>query len=391
VGELGRNMQRPRCTISIGLHKSAFSRRDSLKTLWFILKLRAVLWRLRAAQLRQRLRQLGQEIASFLNFDGNVFDFVEKIKITMKYPHSISLCHTNGEPFPGGTPSRVILSSVGTKWNDVLLEQHRLPSSERPDVMFKRHVIAINIGHSFTWEGKKKGRFHRVFKARGAISFFPSRQPFSGWLKVKRGVFADVLYLALNPVFVSRVAEGLEFDADRIELIEKRQGPDPTLHHIAMALRAGVQTGDALDRMYGEALSTALAVHLLREYSAAVLEPKRQYGRLPREKLVRAVEYIQNQLDTDLTVSGIAQAVYMTPYYFTRLFKESTGKSPYQYVVEARVRKAKELLTTGKFTISEAAHHVGFADQSHLTRHFKRILGLPPKRLLSRRGRQIVV
>jgi hypothetical protein len=98
-----------------------------------------------------------------------------------------------------------------------------------------------------------------------------SHQPFSGRLKVERGVFANVLFLALDPVFVRRVAEGLELDSDRVELIEKRRSTDPTLHHIAMALRAGVQSGAALDRMYGEALSTALAVHLLREYGAAVL------------------------------------------------------------------------------------------------------------------------
>jgi AraC family transcriptional regulator len=98
---------------------------------------------------------------------------------------------------------------------------------------------------------------------------------------------------------------------------------------------------------------------------------------------VRAVEYIQDQLDTDLTVSGIAQAVCMSPYHFMRLFKESTGQSPHQYVIEARVRKATELLTTGKLTISEAAHHVGFVDQSHLTRHFKRVFGMPPKTFLS--------
>jgi AraC-like DNA-binding protein len=97
---------------------------------------------------------------------------------------------------------------------------------------------------------------------------------------------------------------------------------------------------------------------------------------------------IQDQLGTDLTVSGIAQAVYMTPYHFTRLFKESTGQSPYQYVVEARVRKAKELLTTGKFTIIDVAHRVGFADQSHLTRHFKRVFGLPPKQLLNAEGQR---
>jgi AraC family transcriptional regulator len=204
-------------------------------------------------------------------------------------------------------------------------------------------------------------------------------------------VFTNVLFLALDPVFVSRIAEGLELDSDRIELVEQRRSTDPALRHIALALRAGVQTGAAVDRMYGEALSTALVVHLLREYGKAVLGPKRQYGGLTRAKLVRAVEYIQDQLDTDLSVSGIAQAVGMSPYYFSRLFKESTGQSPHQYVVEARVRKAKELLTTGKFTISEAAYRVGFVDQSHLTRHFKRIFGLPPKRLLNRRRPQIVV
>jgi AraC family transcriptional regulator len=195
-------------------------------------------------------------------------------------------------------------------------------------------------------------------------------------LKLDRGVFANLLFLALNPVFVSSAAEGLEFDADRIELTEQRGSTDPTLHHIALALRAGIQTGDALDRMYGEALSTALAVHLLREYGAVVLVPKTRYDGLTRAKLVRAVEYIQAQLDADLTVSGIAQAVDMSRNHFTKLFKESTGQTPYQYVVDARVKKAKELLTTGKFTISEAAHHVGFVDQSHLTRHFKRVFRL---------------
>jgi AraC family transcriptional regulator len=300
----------------------------------------------------------------------------------MKYRHSIPLWRTNGELLSDNAPSRVVLSSVGTKWNDVVVEQHHFPSSEMADLMYKQHVIAINVGNPITCEYKKEGQFRRFFKVRGAISFCPSQQLFSGRLRLERGAFANLLFLTLDPVFVSRVAEGMEFDADRIELIEQRRGTDATLHHIAMALQAGVQTGAALDRMYGEGLSTALAAHLLREYGAAVLKPKRQYGGLTRAKLVRAVEYIQDQLDADLTVSGIAQAVGMSPYYFTRLFKESTGQPPHQYVVEARVRKAKELLTTGKFNVSEAAHHVGFVDQSHLTRHFKRVFGLPPKRLL---------
>ena len=309
----------------------------------------------------------------------------------MKYKHRIPLWHINRELLSGNAPSRVVLSSVGTKWNDVAVEQHHFPSSELSGVVYKRHVIIINIGDSITWETKREGRFRRIYKPRGAITFWPSHQPFSGRLKVERGAFANILFLALDPVFISRVAEGLEFDTDRIELVRQGRITDPTLHHMGMALRAAVQTGAALDRMYGEALSTALAVHLLREYGTAVLEPKRPYGGLPREKLVRAVEYIQDQLHADLTVSGIAQVADMSADHFTRLFKESTGQSPYQYVVEARVKKAKELLTTGKFTISEAAYRVGFVDQSHLTRHFKRVFGLPPKTLLSRRRPKIVL
>ncbi len=199
----------------------------------------------------------------------------------MKYPNTIPLWRTNEELLPGDISSPAVLSSVSTRWNDVLLEQHRLPSLEVADLTYKRHVVVINLGHSTTWEFKKEGRFRRFFKARGAISFFPSHQPFSGRLKVERDALANVLFLALDPVFVRRVAERLELDSDRIELVEQRRSTDPTLHHIAMALRAGVQTGAAFDRMYGEALSTALAVHLLREYGAAVPGPKKQYGGLP--------------------------------------------------------------------------------------------------------------
>jgi hypothetical protein len=59
---------------------------------------------------------------------------------------------------------------------------------------------------------------------------------------VERGKFANFLYLALNPVFVSRVADGLELDADRIELTEQRGMTDPTLRHIALAYKRRIRT-----------------------------------------------------------------------------------------------------------------------------------------------------
>src|ERR1700741_944341 len=92
----------------------------------------------------------------------------------MKYPHTFPLWRTNEELLPADIPSRVVLSSVSTRWNDVLLEQHRLPSSELADLTYKRHVVVINLGHSSTWEFKKEGQFRRSSRQEAR---FPSALP----------------------------------------------------------------------------------------------------------------------------------------------------------------------------------------------------------------------
>jgi AraC family transcriptional regulator len=69
----------------------------------------------------------------------------------------------------------------------------------------------------------------------------------------------------------------------------------------------------------------------------------------------------------------------MSPYHFSRLFKQSTGHSPYHFVIKCRVKRAKELLLNSDLSIAQITYTVGFANQSHLTNHFKRMLGVTPK------------
>jgi hypothetical protein len=97
----------------------------------------------------------------------------------MKYPHSVPLCGTNGEILPGNTLSRVVLSSVGTKWNDVVVEQHHFPSSEWVDVMYKRHVIFVLVGPPLSSNSKKTGGFSG---SRGQQARFPSSRAISLFL-----------------------------------------------------------------------------------------------------------------------------------------------------------------------------------------------------------------
>src|SRR5260370_16117778 len=98
----------------------------------------------------------------------------------MKYPHTAPLRRTSEELVPGNARSRVVLSSAGTRWSDILLEQHRFLSREMADLTYQRHLLVINIGHSTTCEFKKAGRFQSIFNRKGRISLIPSHPPFSG-------------------------------------------------------------------------------------------------------------------------------------------------------------------------------------------------------------------
>ena len=119
---------------------------------------------------------------------------------------------------------------------------------------------------------------------------------------------ADLIFLALDPGFVTRTAENLGLQSDRLKLVEQRQPYDPTLLHLALALREGVRTHGATDPMYGESLSTALTLHLLREYTTSKPKLEQSGRKLTRHMLLRAVEYIQDHLDKELTVSSIVNA-----------------------------------------------------------------------------------
>ena len=90
-------------------------------------------------------------------------------------------------------------------------------------------------------------------------------------------------------------------------------------------------------------------------------------------------------LDRDLTLTELAAIAQLSPNYFTRSFKQSTGFTPHQYVIRQRVEKAKQLLVEGQLAIADIALEVGFAHQSHLNRHFKRWVGVTPKAFIRER------
>lgn len=94
--------------------------------------------------------------------------------------------------------------------------------------------------------------------------------------------------------------------------------------------------------------------------------------------LIRAKDYIWANLAEDLSIDAIAAAANMSKYHFIRLFNQQFGLTPYQYVINCRVNLARQYIELG-FTASHVALDAGFADNSHLNRHFKRVFGITTK------------
>ena len=93
-------------------------------------------------------------------------------------------------------------------------------------------------------------------------------------------------------------------------------------------------------------------------------------------------DYISDRLDRELSLNELAAIAQLSPYHFSRAFKQSTGISPHQYVIQQRIERAKQLVLQGKMSLADIAIACGFSHQSHLNRHFKRITGVTPKNLL---------
>jgi RpiB/LacA/LacB family sugar-phosphate isomerase len=131
-----------------------------------------------------------------------------------------------------------------------------------------------------------------------------------------------------------------------------------------------------------------LALHSLEEertqevvdaYLNATLAPIEVIGGLPPRRLQRVFIHIRENVARDLSVTELAQVVGMSQYYFSKLFKMSTGITPHQYVMRQRVERAQEHLRESRMALAEVATQVGFETQSHFTSVFRRLVGATPK------------
>ncbi len=198
----------------------------------------------------------------------------------------------------------------------------------------------------------------------------------------------QTLHLHLNAHLLACTAEEVaDRDPARLALIGHSGFQDPLLTQIGLALWRELEQDTPAGKLYAQTAAQMLAVHLLRHYTSTAREIEEVSQGLTRHQVKRVTDFMRAHLSQDLSLDVLAQQIGFSPYHFARLFRQTLGESPHQFVLRQRIARAQHLLKEAEVPLAHIALECGFANQSHLSLVFKRHLGLTPRAY--RQDRQI--
>jgi AraC family transcriptional regulator len=289
-----------------------------------------------------------------------------------------SVIHSPGE-FLDLYPRPPLLTSFATQWQNIYLVHMRQPACEMPEVCIPLHTLLI-LPNSASIDSTIDGIAQKDLITPGDMMMIPANVGHSGYWASE----LEMIAIGLHPSLFANVIDDAT-NLNPAELVPHFATPDPLVHQLGLSLKTVLEQNPTGSRLYAETTAAMLSVHLLQRYGQHNLEFKDYADGLPWCTLCQVIEYIDAHLDQELGLAELAAISHLSLHYFTRLFKQSTGVTPHQFVIRCRVKRAKTLLLAGKDSISAIAQQVGFANQAHLNVHIKRLLGVTPKMILEQR------
>jgi AraC family transcriptional regulator len=150
---------------------------------------------------------------------------------------------------------------------------------------------------------------------------------------------------------------------------------------ILAAMAAELPADIPADRLMVEALANSMAARLAQKHVSAPAVPSAASltrGGLDRRRLFRVLDYIEANLEGDLSLDRTASIACLSRYHFARAFKQAVGRSPSRYVSARRLERAKALLIQDDRSLVDIALALNFSSQANFTRAFRQATGLAP-------------
>jgi AraC family transcriptional regulator len=187
----------------------------------------------------------------------------------------------------------------------------------------------------------------------------------------------DFLLLEISPAALTRIADEAELTGIS-SLMGETASKDIVLANLVRALIPALEKPEETSALFVDQMATAIGTYLVQRYGGKTITTTNRSRKLSRSQELMAKNLLIDNLDGEIAVQDVARACNLSRGYFIRAFRDTTGMTPYQWLIQERISRARELLQNPEVSLSEVAISCGFADQSHFTRVFSNVVGTSP-------------
>lgn len=195
------------------------------------------------------------------------------------------------------------------------------------------------------------------------------------------GAFSSTPFDCLQ-FYLSRAALDELADENGAQRVEALTAPpdrvDPVVNQMGAAIVDAMQAGQPECRLFLDHALFALHAHFARVYGGMRIDGKAARGGLAPRQMRRAEEFLMAHLNEEISLAAVARECQLSVSHFVRAFKRSMGQPPYRWLLEQRLKLAKELLKFSTTPMVEIAARCGFTDQAAFIRAFKRMFEVTP-------------
>ncbi|MEM7611831.1 MAG: AraC family transcriptional regulator [Pseudomonadota bacterium] len=257
------------------------------------------------------------------------------------------------------------------------LNYFRIAPAEMPVETYAEHHVLMNLNETpqrvLNWRDGIE--FDYQFK-KDDVVLTPAGIK-SGWRWFDE---AHTIVATLDPEQVKWFAETeLSMILSQQQLADNQLRSDPEICAAARMILDAMGSSDKASAIMFESLARVFLVKLLQTYGDTEPEIKALSSKFTADHYRAVLNYIESNLSEPILLEDLAAQTAMSTSHFSRVFRQTIGSSPGQYVINYRAEQAAKMLGDPTLPISEVAIRCGFSDQPHLTRVFKKSFGITPR------------
>jgi AraC family transcriptional regulator len=290
---------------------------------------------------------------------------------------------TTAAAYPRHLRSDLVADSMALRWPGLFARRYKhprvvdrllVPATPEP-------LIVCHLAGSAEFRERDLGQSWITHQLRrGDLFVTRSKVPYEVRFSSPRGEELDSIsiHIAVD-VFLSacRAPAAADADPESIDVIDFF-GRDEPLAHLCFACAEMLA-----ERVPGKServahLTNLFASYLAEKYITAAADNADFRGGLPVRQLRKVEDYVHERLADDISLESLAELVELSPFHFSRVFKQTTGTSPLQFVTRERITRAQQFIRETKRSLIEIGLDVGYKNPSHFAQVFRRVVGVTP-------------